>query len=114
MISSFSIFAFEDTYSCKVRQYRIDITLTQDTSTNLFFSDGYQINATAYAAWVEKGTQETRYHFYPSQYSPMIVTFKTEDTQKLPENMIGWIDVNASFFSLWDKLTCRKKIRNFG
>ena len=107
--SSFSVSAFEDNYTCRVRQYRIDLTLTQDTSTSLFFTDGYDINAIGYAGWIEKSQEETRYHFYSSRYSPMILTFKTKETQELPENIVGWIDVSAPFFSLWDKLICKRR-----
>lgn len=102
-------FARSEDYTCRVRQYRIDLTLTQDTSTSLFFRDGYDVLAVGYAGWVEKAGVNTNYHFYLNQYSPMILTFKTKDTEELPQKLVGWIDVSAPFFTLWDELVCIRR-----
>lgn len=103
-----SVFARSADYSCRVRQYNIDLNLTQDTSTSLFFRDGYDVLGVGYAGWVEKAGAKTNYHFYLNQYSPMILTFKTQDTEDLPQKLVGWIDVHAPFFVLWDELVCRR------
>ena len=108
LVSCFS-FARSEDYTCRVRQYRIDLTLTQDTSTSLFFRDGYNVLAVGYAGWVERAGVKTNYHFYLNQYSPMILTFKSKDTEELPQKMVGWIDISAPYFTLWDELICLRR-----
>lgn len=108
-VVSTMVFGRSEDYTCRVRQYRIDLTLTQDTSTSLFFRDGYDVLAVGYAGWVEKAGVKTNYHFYLNQYSPMILTFKTKDTEEFPQKLVGWIDISAPFFILWDELLCSRR-----
>lgn len=101
-------FAITEDYHCEVRQYDVELTLTQDTSTSMWFKQNHQVLAMGYAGWVEKNGSKTIYHFYPGQFSPIEMTFKTQDTVDLPERLKGWISVSGPFFSLWDELLCLK------
>ena len=100
-------FSYTD-YSCRVRQYQVDMTLTQDTSTSIRMMDRHDTLALAYAGWVEKSGADSIYHFYPGQIGTIDLTFKTQDTIDLPKKLTGTIYVNGSFFVLWDKLECNR------
>lgn len=104
---SFQAFSQSADYDCDVRQYDVDLTLTQDTSTSMWFRDRYDVLAMGYAGSLEKKEGKTIYHFYP-QLGPIEITFITQDTIDLPKKLSGWIHVNAPFFVLWDKLECTK------
>jgi hypothetical protein len=106
-LSQWSLAISED-YHCEVRQYDVDITLTQDTTTSMWFRQNHEVLAMGYAGWVEKKGAKTTYHFYPGQFSPIEMTFKTQDTVDLPNRLTGWISVSGPFFSLWDELNCVK------
>ena len=109
LILSVPTFALSEDYDCSVRQYDVQITLTQDTSTSMWFRERYDVLAMGYAGWVEKNGAKSIYHFYPAQFSPIEITFKTQDTIDLPAKLMGWISVSGPFFSLWDKLDCTKR-----
>ncbi len=105
---SHSSFAISEDYSCEVRQYDVDITLTQDTSTSMWFSLNHEVLAMGNAGFVEKKANETIYHFYPGQFSPIEMTFKNQDIIDQPQRLKGWINVSGPFFSLWDELDCHR------
>ena len=102
-------FSLSEDYHCDVRQYDLDITLTEDRSTSMTFRDRYQVLATGYAGSVEKKGNNTIFHFYPGQFSPIDTTFKTQDTIDLPEKVLGEIYISGPFFVLRDDLTCFRK-----
>jgi hypothetical protein len=110
LLASTSTYVFSRTsdYDCTVRQYVVDLTLTQDTSTSMWLKDRYDVMAMGYAGSLEKKEGNTIYHFYP-QLGPIELTFRTQDTIDLPENLYGWIHVNAPFFVLWDKMECSRR-----
>lgn len=99
-------FSLSEDYHCDVRQYDLDITLTQDRSTSMWFRDRYDVLAMGYAGSIEKKGSNTIYHFYPGQFSPIDITFKTQDTIDLPEKIQGGIYISGPFFVLRDDLTC--------
>jgi hypothetical protein len=99
-------YSLSEDYHCDVRQYDLDITLTQDRSTSMWFRDRYDVLAMGYAGSVEKKGDKTIFHFYPGQFSPIDLTFKTQDTIDLPEKILGQIYISGPFFSLRDDLTC--------
>jgi hypothetical protein len=101
-------FARSADYDCDVRQYDVDLTLTQDTSTSMWFRDRNGVLAMGYAGSLEKKDGKTIYHFYP-QLGPIEFTFKTQDTIDFPEKLSGWIHVKAPFFTLWDKMECSRR-----
>ena len=100
-------FSYTD-YTCRVRQYQVDMTQTQDTSTSMRFMDRHETLALSYAGCVEKSGSDSIYHFYPGQFGTIDITFKTQDTIDLPEKLTGTIYVKGNFFVLWDKLECTK------
>lgn len=95
-------------YQCRARQYQVDLTLTQDTSTSMWFRDRYDVLAMGYAGSLEKTSSKTIYHFYPGRLGNIDITFKTPDTIDLPDRLIGSIYVNGSFFVFSDTLECSK------
>jgi hypothetical protein len=107
-LSTFT-YAFSEDYDCEVRQYDVNITLTQDTSTSMWFRQNYDVLAMGYAGWVEKKDGKSIYHFYPGQFSPIEITFKTQDTIDLPVKLRGMIYISGPFFSLWDELHCTRR-----
>ena len=110
LLFSFSSFAMARSadYSCEVRQYDVDITLTGDTSTSMWFRDYSEVLAMGYAGSVEKSGVKTIYHFYP-QLGPIDMSFKTQDMLDFPEKITGRIHVNAPFFVLWDDMNCSRR-----
>ncbi len=111
MITLMSTHAFShsEDYSCKVRQYQLDITLTQDTSTSMWFRDRSEVLAMGYAGWVEKSGANSIYHFYPGSFGTVDITFNTQDAADLPAKINGTIYISGSFFVLWDNIECFKR-----
>ena len=109
LLSSSAAFAYTD-YVCEVRQYQVELTLTQDTSTHMWLRERYEVLAHAYAGWVEKKDGKMIYHFYPGNAEPAQITFKAQDVIDLPEKLNGYIETKARGFLLWDRLNCRKVI----
>lgn len=107
LLSSASAFAYTD-YHCEVRQYQVELTLTQDTSTHMWLLDRHEVLAHAYAGWVEKKEGKSTYHFYPGNADNAKITFKAQDVIDLPESLSGYIETTARGFLLWDRLSCRK------
>jgi hypothetical protein len=110
LLLSFSSFAVARSadYSCEVRQYDVDITITGDTSTSMWFRDYSEVLAMGYAGSLEKSGVKTIYHFYP-QLGPIDMTFNTQDMIDFPEKLTGSIHVNAPFFVLWDEMSCKRR-----
>jgi hypothetical protein len=110
LLVSFSSFvsARSADYSCEVRRYEVDITITGDTSTSMWFRDYSRVLAMGYAGSVEKSGIKTIYHFYP-QLGPIDMTFKTQDMLDFPEKLTGRIHVNAPFFVVWDDMSCTRR-----
>lgn len=106
-LSSISALAYTD-YRCEVRQYQVELTLTQDTSTHMWLLDRHEVLAQAYAGWVEKKDAKLIYHFYPGNAEPAQITFKAQDVMDLPQKLDGYIETKARGFLLWDRLSCRK------
>jgi len=108
LMNSTMAFSRSADYQCRVRFYRVDLTLTQDTSTSMWFSDHFEVLALGYAGSVESVEAQTVYHFYP-QMGPIDITLQTQDTVDLPVKLSGRFEVNAPFFVLRDKLDCIRK-----
>lgn len=107
LLFSTAAFAYTD-YRCSVRQYTVDLTLTQDRSTHMWLREYHEVLAQAYAGSIEKKDGKSIYHFYPGNAEPASITFKTQDVIDLPETLNGRIETVARGFLLWDRLTCRK------
>lgn len=95
-------------YVCSARQYTVEITVTQDTSTHFWLMDGFETLAHGYAKSLERKGEKTTYYFYPGQAEPAKITFKTQDVIDQPETIEGRIETTARGFLLWDRLTCKK------
>jgi hypothetical protein len=106
-VSTYAFSRSED-YQCRARQYQVDLFLTQDTSTSMWFRDRYDVLAMGYAGSVEKKSAKTIYHFYPGQLGTIDISFNTQDTIDLPDRLVGTIYVNGSFFVFYDTLECSK------
>lgn len=107
LLCSTAAFAYTD-YRCDVRQYTVDLTLTEDTSTHMWLREYHDVLAQAYAGWVEKKDGKSTYHFYPGNADTAKITFKTQDVIDLPETLTGRIETTARGFLLWDRLNCKK------
>lgn len=108
---SFNSFAQSKDYACDVRQYRVELILTPDTSTSFFLMDmhNYQTLANGFAANITREKGLVTYHFYPGNAHPMKLTFREDDVNNMPDKMRGYIETKARGYLLWDYVNCRKR-----
>lgn len=111
MLISMNGFAQSADYSCDLGRYRLDVTLTPDTSTSMWLTDVYNHTTIAqgYAKAVSKVGDNTVYSFYPGQADPMKLTFKTQDIIVFPKIIKGSINTKAGGFLLIEKMDCDKQ-----
>lgn len=111
MLMSLNGFAQTADYSCDIRRYRLDVTLTDSTSTSMWLTDTYNYSTIAqgYAKSISRSGDKTVFSFYPGQADPMKLAFKTQDITDLPDMIKGSIDTMAGGFILREKMDCYKR-----
>lgn len=109
LLLSFSSFGAD--YVCDVRNYRVEIVLTPDTSTSYFLTDrnNYQTISHGFAASITKKDGVSTYFFYPGNADNVKLSFRTEDVENSPAKMKGYIETKARGFLLWDYMNCSKR-----
>lgn len=98
-------------YVCDVRNYRLEINLRADLSTDFWLTDtfNHDVIAMGYAGFIEKKGGKSIYHFYPGNAYPVALTFKTQDAIDFPDQIKGYIETRVRGFLLWENLTCNKR-----
>lgn len=111
MLLSLNGFTQSADYSCDIRRYRLDVTLTDSTSTSMWLTDtnNHTTVAHGYAKSISRSGDKTIFSFYPGQADPMKLSFKTQDIIDLPEAIKGSIDTMAGGFILREKMDCFKR-----
>lgn len=104
-------FAQSADYVCNVRQYRVDLNLRQDRSTHFWLTDtmNYDVISHGFAGSVERRGERLNYFFYPGNASPVMMTFKFEDTVNFPAKILGRIETKVRGFLLWENMTCSRR-----
>lgn len=111
MLLSMNGFAQTADYSCDIRRYRLDVTLTDSTSTSMWLTDtfNYTTIAQGYAGSISRSAGTTTFSFYPGQASPMKLAFKSQDIIDFPSVIKGSIDTMAGGFILRERMDCYKR-----
>lgn len=104
-----SVFAGTD-YRCSVRNYNIDLELSNDRSTNIFITDRWRHETlhVGYAGSIERGNRVTSFYFY-GQSEPTILSFLNKEIQDKPETLRAHIEAQLEGFYFTDYFTCTKK-----
>jgi hypothetical protein len=110
LMSFSSAFAATADYSCQVRGYRIDFFMTRDSSTTVWLTntDTYSTISQGFVKSIEAKGTKSIYHFYGSN-GKLDLTFNTQDTIDLPDEMSALIDTTADGFLLIERLKCHKQ-----
>lgn len=108
---SLNAFSQSADYVCDVRNYRVEVTLTPDTSTSFFFIDRNNTETIAhgYAASLRKQSVVTSYSFYPANADKVVLSFRNDDLASYPSQMRGYIETKARGFLLNDYLNCSRR-----
>lgn len=111
MLMSLNGFAQSADYSCDIRRYKLDVTLTDSTSTSMWLTDtnNYTTIAHGYAKSISRSGDKTIFSFYPGQADPLKLSFKTQDIIDFPNMIKGSIDTMAGGFILREKMDCYKR-----
>lgn len=105
---SFQTFASAD-YHCTVRNYNLDLDMTNDYSTGLFIIERYRYETlyVGYVGFIKRNSKTTDFYFY-GNYGENILTFKNEDLKNEPNKMNGKIEAELEGFYFIDKFICTK------
>ena len=108
MFLSLNGFAQSADYTCDIRRYRLEVSLTDSISTSMWLTDtdNHHTVAQGYAKTISRKDGKTIFSFYPGQADPMKLTFKSQDVIDLPSEIQGSIDTMAGGFILREKITC--------
>ncbi len=108
---SLNAFSQSAAYVCDVRNYRLEINLRADISTDMWLIDTFNrdVIAMGFAGSIEKKGDKSIYNFYPGNGYPVKLTFKTQDAIDFPPRISGHIDTRARGFLLWENLSCRRR-----
>ena len=108
---SLNVFADSADYRCDIRRYRLEVTLTDSTSTSMWLTDTDNRTTVAhgYAKSMARKGDKTIFSFFPGNADPMKLTFKSQDVLDLPEEIQGNIDTMAGGFILREKMDCYKR-----
>jgi hypothetical protein len=111
MLMSLNGFAQSADYSCDIRRYRLEVTLTDSISTSMWLTDTntHTTISQGYAKSISRTADKTIFSFYPGQADPMKLSFKTQDIIDFPDTIKGSIDTMAGGFILREKMDCYKR-----
>jgi hypothetical protein len=103
-------FAFASSdYTCQVRNYILDLDMTNDRSTGLFIIERwrYETLYVGYVGFIKRNSKTSDFHFYGNN-GETILTFKNSDLESEPDRMQGRIETELEGFYIVDKFNCIK------
>lgn len=109
LVLTSSAFAGTD-YHCQVRNYIIDLELSNDRSTGVFITNRWNHDTlhVGYAGSIERGKRVTSFYFY-GRGEPTILSFLNEEIKKKPNKLKAHIEAGLEGFYFTDYFTCTKK-----
>ena len=103
-----SAFASSD-YTCKFRNYILDLDMTNDRSTGLFIIERwrYETLYVGYVGHINRKQKTSDFHFY-GRGGEYILTFNNKDLNTEPNIMYGRIEAELEGFYIVDRFKCTK------
>tara|TARA_B100001971_G_scaffold84647_1_gene78123 strand:- start:230388 stop:230738 length:351 start_codon:yes stop_codon:yes gene_type:complete len=110
LLSLFTVTSYAADYTCKFRNYTLDLDMTNDRSTGLFIIERYRYETlyVGYVGHIERKANTSDFYFYGNN-GENILSFKNSDLKNEPSRMSGRYEGTLEGFYLVDKFNCTKR-----